>query len=449
MQHPATPGGRVGKAGLCDSHWALVMIYSMLVALASNIPQITVKAFILRRYGHGAFFVNGSLESLRALCAFFSQPILGVLSDRYGRRLPLCCCAVGLCIPHAILALGAIDVLQSVFLPWSIFYVLCGTFKGSDAMVAAYIVDLVAPIHRASALGINLALTFGLSGAVGNVVGAFTTSNFGAGTTFAMPVGLALINAVFVWRVLPESMPEGVLLHQVTRSTPPMLRATPPLVRPTGPSELREHDLREHDRKLVHREVVREVIREDERRGEPSEALGGGIGCCSGCRHCCHQGGALDLVFAGFRLLRQDKTNTLWRLCAATFCAYFVFFGFICNYQIFLQTALHVMPTESAAYIASFSLFSLCTKSSIMPLRQVASRTRASRSSRSSATAVLAASSPASSPAIHCSDRVTPPCRSGCRCTRSSPSAHSYNSASPPLRSAQRCSPPLGPRRRA
>ena len=41
------------------------------------------------------------------------------------------------------------------FVPWAIFYVLCGAFKGADSQVAAYIVDLVAPTHRAAALGIN------------------------------------------------------------------------------------------------------------------------------------------------------------------------------------------------------------------------------------------------------------------------------------------------------
>ena len=43
---PATPGGRPQGSSLWDTRWPLVMIYSSLVALASNIPQVTVKAFI-------------------------------------------------------------------------------------------------------------------------------------------------------------------------------------------------------------------------------------------------------------------------------------------------------------------------------------------------------------------------------------------------------------------
>ena len=281
------------------------MVYSMLVALAANIPQITVKAFILHRYGHDAFLVNGSLESLRAICAFISQPLVGVLSDRHGRRLPLSCCALGLCIPHAILALGALDVIPSVFVPWAVLYVLCGTFKGSDAMVAAYIVDLVAPSQRASALGMNLAMTFGLSGAIGNVVGAHTTTTFGPATTFALPVCLALANATYVWLVLPESMPErGLLPPRDPQLTPPMLRGTSLLLK-TGPP--------------IPAPAPVPVVQEG---GEPGEAPV--VWCGDRC-------GGFGLVFAGFRLLGQDKTGILWGLCSANFLAYLIFFGFICS----------------------------------------------------------------------------------------------------------------------
>ena len=70
----------------------MVLVVSTITALATNFPQITVKAFILEHFGQQAFAVNGTLESVRALCAFVSQPLIGVLSDRYGRRLPLAAC---------------------------------------------------------------------------------------------------------------------------------------------------------------------------------------------------------------------------------------------------------------------------------------------------------------------------------------------------------------------
>ena len=67
-----TPGGRP-PARLCDTGWALVIVSSTLAALASTVPQITVKATILRIYGRGnAFAINGSLESCRALAGWTS-----------------------------------------------------------------------------------------------------------------------------------------------------------------------------------------------------------------------------------------------------------------------------------------------------------------------------------------------------------------------------------------
>ena len=86
------------------------------------------------------------------------------------------------------------------------------------------------------------------------------------------------------------------------------------------------------------------------------------------CARCC---GGLRLLTAGFGLLRDDGMGALWRLCVANFMAYFVFFGFITNFQLFLQTSLNLSSTDCASYIATFSLFSLGTKSSILPLRRL------------------------------------------------------------------------------
>jgi MFS family permease len=92
---PKTPGGRRSD-NFCGTGWALVIVCSALAGLASTIPQITVKTFILEKYGRGnAFAINGSLESVRALVAFALQPLLGNISDMLGRRTPLAMCALG------------------------------------------------------------------------------------------------------------------------------------------------------------------------------------------------------------------------------------------------------------------------------------------------------------------------------------------------------------------
>ena len=70
-------------------------------------------------------------------------------------------------VPHFVLLLGAIGGLQDhVFTLWAVAYVCCGAFKGQDALATAYIVDLAPPSQRAAAVGLNLAIAYGLSSAV-------------------------------------------------------------------------------------------------------------------------------------------------------------------------------------------------------------------------------------------------------------------------------------------
>ena len=89
---------------------------------------------------------------------------------------------------------------------WSFFYVLCGAAKSTDAIITAYIVDVVPQRHRAGAMGINLAIAFGLSSALGNMSGTAVYQRWGTVPTFAVPVVLALLNVAYVVACLPESL---------------------------------------------------------------------------------------------------------------------------------------------------------------------------------------------------------------------------------------------------
>ena len=293
---PKTPGGRP-PARLCDTPWALVVVCSALAGLASTVPQITVKSYILHHYGrNNAFAVNGTLESIRALVAFAMQPLLGNVSDTFGRRVPLAVCALGVVLPHFVLLLGELGWLETnVFTVWAFFYVGCGCFKGQDALATAYIVDVAPETLRAAAVGVNLAASYGLSSAVGNVGGTWITNHLGAATTYATACCLAVVNVLYIVLFLPESLARS--------------------------------------------------------KRRPCD-------CVSA------------LPLASLRLLFRDSSGCLGRLCAAQFCAYALFFGFICNYQIFLQTALSFDGSHSAIYIASFGVMSFATKSSIFPLRK-------------------------------------------------------------------------------
>src|SRR2546428_12732707 len=114
--------------------------------------------------------IYGLLVTIWGLMQFLFSPLIGVLSDRFGRRPVLILSGFGLGLDYIIMALA-----QS--LPW--FFVgriLSGIMSSSFATAAAYVADVTPAERRAGAFGMVGAawgIGFILGPAVGGVVGAF------------------------------------------------------------------------------------------------------------------------------------------------------------------------------------------------------------------------------------------------------------------------------------
>lgn len=130
---------------------------------------------------------------------FFGSPILGALSDRYGRRPVL---LIGFCG----LALNFFATALSTAL-WMLIIVrlVGGAMQSNIAVANAYVADITAPEERAKRFGM-LGAMFGVGFIVGPAVGGLLGSEhlnlpfFAAGT-------LALLNLAYGFFVLPESLP--------------------------------------------------------------------------------------------------------------------------------------------------------------------------------------------------------------------------------------------------
>ncbi|MBS0473128.1 MAG: TCR/Tet family MFS transporter [Proteobacteria bacterium] len=148
----------------------------------------------------GAARWGGLLFFLFALMQFFFAPVLGNLSDRYGRR------------PVLILSLTAlgIDYALSGFAPnivWLIVArVLSGAAAGSYAAINAYIADVSPPEKRAANFGLTGA-AFGIGFVLGPALGGLLGDHFGTRTPFFAAAVVTGLNALFGWLVLKESLP--------------------------------------------------------------------------------------------------------------------------------------------------------------------------------------------------------------------------------------------------
>src|SRR5579871_3355733 len=102
-----------------------------------------------------ASFVYGLLVSLYAIMQFFCAPILGALSDRFGRRPVILLALVGLGCDYILLSFA-----PSIW--WLVLgRIIAGAFGATFTPAAAYIADVSPPEKRAANFGL-MGVAFGL-----------------------------------------------------------------------------------------------------------------------------------------------------------------------------------------------------------------------------------------------------------------------------------------------
>ncbi|MEO6222225.1 MAG: TCR/Tet family MFS transporter [Vicinamibacterales bacterium] len=143
--------------------------------------------------------VYGLFGTVWALMQFVFAPILGALSDRWGRRPVILISCLGLGLDYVLMALA--PTLAWLF----VGRVISGITAASFSTAGAYIAD-VTPVEKRAAsfgiLGAAFGLGFVLGPAMGGVLGAVDPR-----LPFWVAAALALLNAAYGYFVLPESLP--------------------------------------------------------------------------------------------------------------------------------------------------------------------------------------------------------------------------------------------------
>jgi len=143
-------------------------------------------------------FTTGLLVASYAAMQLIGAPILGRLSDRYGRRPMLLVSIFGTFL--GFLLLGFANAL------WLLFAsrMLAGLAGGNLSVAQAYIADVTDAKNRAKGLGL-VGAAFGLGFIIGPATGGFL-SQWGYGVPSFVAAGLAFINLILVAAWLPESL---------------------------------------------------------------------------------------------------------------------------------------------------------------------------------------------------------------------------------------------------
>lgn len=139
----------------------------------------------------------GLIVSVFALCAFFAAPVLGSLSDHYGRRPVLILSLLGSAIGYVVFGIGGAL--------WVLFAgrIIDGLTAGNIGTIYAFVADYYPPAERGRVYGF-LGAVGGLGFMLGPVAGGLLGSISPVVPLFAAAV-VTVISAAWVFFALPES----------------------------------------------------------------------------------------------------------------------------------------------------------------------------------------------------------------------------------------------------
>ena len=202
---PHPPGGSAGvPAGRGAPRTAAmsfilitVLIDMMAIGLIVPVLPLIVGTFTTNPTEQTFWF--GVIAFAFGVANFFGSPILGGLSDQYGRRPVLLLGFAGLALSFIVTGLAtALWVLIVVRL-------FSGAMQANAAVANAYVADITPPAERARRFGL-LGAMFGLGFTLGPAIGGYLGA-IDVHLPFFAAGGLAILNWLYGWFVLPESLP--------------------------------------------------------------------------------------------------------------------------------------------------------------------------------------------------------------------------------------------------
>jgi DHA1 family tetracycline resistance protein-like MFS transporter len=195
LQHPGHPRRRAAVLFIFITVLIDILSFGIIIPVLPHLIVELVGGSISRAAvwasGFGAVFM---------LMQFLCSPLQGALSDRFGRRAVILISCCGLGADFIVMALA--PMLWLLFIGRAISGICAASFTTANA----YVADITPHEKRAAAFGL-LGAAFGLGFIIGPALGGFLGS-WHLRAPFWFAAGLALLNFMYGWFVLPESLPK-------------------------------------------------------------------------------------------------------------------------------------------------------------------------------------------------------------------------------------------------
>ena len=179
---------------------------TLFVSFANSL-SFTILIPILYLYGRQfglTDFQTSLLFATYAIAQFLSTPVIGKLSDRFGRRPLLILSLAGTVIAN--LLAGTASYAPMLFFA----RFLDGITGGNVSVAQAIISDITLPEQRARAFGLFAAVTFGLGFVIGPAL-SLLAQQISLGAGFLVSSAIAFIALILTITALPETIPTKIV----------------------------------------------------------------------------------------------------------------------------------------------------------------------------------------------------------------------------------------------
>src|SRR5512141_1941292 len=200
MSPPKIPFKLFAARSERDAAMPFIMLTTLIdmIAIGLIIPVLPALVGSFTATPADQAFWYGMVTFSFSFANFLASPVLGALSDRYGRRPVLLLGFCGLALSFFATALAtAVWMLLAVRL-------VSGAMQSNLAVANAYVADITPPENRAKRFGM-LGAMFGVGFILGPVMGGLLGA-IDLRLPFFVAGGLALMNLLYGYFVLPESL---------------------------------------------------------------------------------------------------------------------------------------------------------------------------------------------------------------------------------------------------
>ncbi|NWU24818.1 MF14B protein, partial [Dyaphorophyia castanea] len=161
-------------------------------------PMLTV---LHETFPHHTFLMNGLIQGVKGFLSFLSAPLIGALSDAWGRKSFLLLTVFFTCVPIPLMRIS----------PWWYFAMISvsGIFSVTFSVIFAYVADVTQEHERTTAYGL-VSATFAASLVTSPAIGAYLSASYGDSLVVLVATLVAVVDICFILIAVPESLPEKI-----------------------------------------------------------------------------------------------------------------------------------------------------------------------------------------------------------------------------------------------